>query len=77
MALLLQLGTCERGFDDKSISDVIFSTSTVKKVGDLKAQYFWEVSFTTSITQLLFLRIFTKIITGISNRIGSMTKLYP
>ncbi|WJX59069.1 hypothetical protein P8452_44449 [Trifolium repens] len=38
----LVVGTCARGFKNNSISDVIFSSSTVKKVGDSKAQYFWE-----------------------------------
>jgi hypothetical protein len=41
----LVVGTCARGFKNNSISDVIFSSSTVKKVGDSKAQYFWEVIF--------------------------------
>ncbi|KAI5419164.1 uncharacterized protein LOC127074916 isoform X1 [Lathyrus oleraceus] len=38
----LVVGTCARGFENNSLSDVIFSSSTVKKVGDSKAQYFWE-----------------------------------
>ncbi|MCH88458.1 lycopene beta/epsilon cyclase, partial [Trifolium medium] len=38
----LVVGTGTRGFENNSISDVIFSSSTVKKVGDSKAQYFWE-----------------------------------
>jgi hypothetical protein len=58
----LVVGTCARGFKNNSISDVIFSSSTVKKVGDSKAQYFWEVIFfTTSIPQFLFLRISLKL----------------
>lgn len=40
----LVVGTCGRGFKNNSISDVIFSSSTVKKVGGSKAQYFWEVA---------------------------------
>lgn len=41
----LVVGTCARGFKNNSNSDVIFSSSTVKEVGDSKAQYFWEVTF--------------------------------
>jgi hypothetical protein len=41
----LVVGTCARGFENNSNSDVIFSSSTVKRVGDSKAQYFWEVTF--------------------------------
>ncbi|XP_057441613.1 uncharacterized protein LOC130733455 isoform X4 [Lotus japonicus] len=38
----LVVGTCARGFESNSTSDVIFSSSSVKKVGDSQAQYFWE-----------------------------------
>ncbi|KAK8466978.1 hypothetical protein PHAVU_008G211500 [Phaseolus vulgaris] len=38
----LVVGTCARGFKTNSNSDVIFSSSSVKKVGDSKAQLFWE-----------------------------------
>ncbi|XP_027332344.1 uncharacterized protein LOC113847436 isoform X2 [Abrus precatorius] len=38
----LVVGTCARGFKNNSTSDVIFSSSSVKKVGDSKAQFFWE-----------------------------------
>lgn len=38
----LVVGTCARGFENNSNSDVIFSSSSVKRVGDSKAQYFWE-----------------------------------
>ncbi|KAL7000044.1 hypothetical protein U1Q18_001193 [Sarracenia purpurea var. burkii] len=38
----LVVGSCCRGFKDNSVSDVIFSSSTVKKVGESEAQYFWE-----------------------------------
>ncbi|XP_058774263.1 uncharacterized protein LOC131648529 [Vicia villosa] len=38
----LVVGTYTRDFENNSLSDVIFSSSTVKKVGDSKAQYFWE-----------------------------------
>ncbi|XP_052179051.1 uncharacterized protein LOC127792561 isoform X2 [Diospyros lotus] len=38
----LVVGSCCRGFTDNSISDVIFSSSAVKKVGNSQVQYFWE-----------------------------------
>ncbi|KAK6918830.1 hypothetical protein RJ641_017252 [Dillenia turbinata] len=38
----LVVGSCARGFKDNSTSDVIFSSSTVKKVGQSEVQYFWE-----------------------------------
>ncbi|XP_014502806.1 uncharacterized protein LOC106763127 [Vigna radiata var. radiata] len=38
----LVVGTCARGFKTNSNSDVIFSSSSIKKVGDSKAQLFWE-----------------------------------
>ncbi|XP_057460963.1 uncharacterized protein LOC130751375 isoform X3 [Actinidia eriantha] len=38
----LVVGSCCRGFKDNSTSDVIFSSSAVKKVGDSVSQYFWE-----------------------------------
>lgn len=38
----LVVGSCSRGFKDNSTSDVIFSNSSVKKVGDSEVQYFWE-----------------------------------
>ncbi|KAE9614931.1 putative lycopene beta-cyclase [Lupinus albus] len=38
----LVVGTCARGFNNNSTSDVIYSSSSVKKVGNSKAQYFWE-----------------------------------
>lgn len=38
----LVVGTRSRGFKDNVTSDVIFSSSTVKKVGNSQAQYFWE-----------------------------------
>ena len=40
----LVVGYCARGFKDNSTSDVIYSSSSVKKVGTSEAQYFWEVS---------------------------------
>ena len=40
----LVVGSCARGFKDNSTSDVIYSSSSVKKVGTSEAQYFWEVS---------------------------------
>lgn len=39
----LVVGSCCRGFEDNSTSDVIFSSSAVKEVGESKAHYFWEV----------------------------------
>lgn len=39
----LVVGSCARGFKDNSTSDVIYSSSSVKKVGTSEAQYFWEV----------------------------------
>uniref|UniRef100_A0A6N2MC08 Uncharacterized protein n=1 Tax=Salix viminalis TaxID=40686 RepID=A0A6N2MC08_SALVM len=38
----LVVGSCARGFKDNSTSDIIYSSSSVKKVGDSEAQYFWE-----------------------------------
>ncbi|RDX87632.1 hypothetical protein CR513_30877, partial [Mucuna pruriens] len=38
----LVVGTCARGFETNSTSDVIFSSSSIKNVGDSKAQLFWE-----------------------------------
>ncbi|XP_059661869.1 uncharacterized protein LOC132307968 [Cornus florida] len=38
----LVVGSCCRGFKENSTSDVIFSSSTVKTVGESKVQYFWE-----------------------------------
>ncbi|XP_062152417.1 uncharacterized protein LOC133860808 isoform X1 [Alnus glutinosa] len=38
----LVVGSCARGFKDNSTSDVIYSSSSVKKVGTSEAQYFWE-----------------------------------
>ncbi|KAK1313870.1 hypothetical protein QJS10_CPA06g01004 [Acorus calamus] len=38
----LVVGTCARGFKDNITSDVIFSSSSTKTVGDTKLQYFWE-----------------------------------
>ncbi|KAI4305774.1 hypothetical protein L6164_029120 [Bauhinia variegata] len=38
----LVVGTCARGFKSNPRSDVIYSSSSVRTVGDSKAQYFWE-----------------------------------
>ncbi|XP_054819149.1 uncharacterized protein LOC129318422 [Prosopis cineraria] len=38
----LVVGTCARGFNNNSTSDVIYSSSSVKSVGNSKAQFFWE-----------------------------------
>ncbi|KAF5741419.1 hypothetical protein HS088_TW10G00416 [Tripterygium wilfordii] len=38
----LVVGSCARGFNDNSSSDVIYSSSSIKKVGDTEVQYFWE-----------------------------------
>ncbi|CAI9090056.1 OLC1v1024745C1 [Oldenlandia corymbosa var. corymbosa] len=38
----LVVGSCCRGFEENSRSDVIYSSASVKEVGDSKAQYFWE-----------------------------------
>ncbi|KAF2284898.1 hypothetical protein GH714_032155 [Hevea brasiliensis] len=38
----LVVGSCARGFKDNSTSDVIYSSSSVKKIGDSEVQYFWE-----------------------------------
>jgi len=76
----LVVGTCARGFENNSNSDVIFSSSTVKRVGDSKAQYFWEVTFYyinwTIISSILILQNFTEIFTGISSRIRSSWPYY-
>ncbi|XP_004309453.1 PREDICTED: uncharacterized protein LOC101301060 [Fragaria vesca subsp. vesca] len=38
----LVVGSCARGFKNNSDSDVIYSSSSVKKVGASVAQFFWE-----------------------------------
>ncbi|KAK3184413.1 hypothetical protein Dsin_031699 [Dipteronia sinensis] len=38
----LVVGSCARGFKNNSTSDVIYSSSSVKKVGDSEVQLFWE-----------------------------------
>ncbi|XAR55345.1 Lycopene beta-cyclase, partial [Bertholletia excelsa] len=38
----LVVGSCARGFKNNSTSDVIFSSSAVKRVGESEVQYFWE-----------------------------------
>lgn len=38
----LVVGSCARGFKNNSDSDVIYSSSSVKKVGASAAQFFWE-----------------------------------
>ncbi|XP_010244147.2 PREDICTED: uncharacterized protein LOC104588042 isoform X2 [Nelumbo nucifera] len=38
----LVVGSCARGFKENSTSDVIFSSSSVKKVGNSQVHYFWE-----------------------------------
>ncbi|XP_065873734.1 uncharacterized protein [Euphorbia lathyris] len=38
----LVVGSCGRGFKDNSTSDVIYSSSSMKKIGDSQIQYFWE-----------------------------------
>ncbi|KAK9284141.1 hypothetical protein L1049_023308 [Liquidambar formosana] len=38
----LVVGSCARGFKDNSKSDVIYSSSSVKEVGESEVQYFWE-----------------------------------
>jgi hypothetical protein len=61
--LCLVVGTCARGFEKNTTSDVIFSSSSVKKAGNFGVQLFWEVttgSFSTSDTNLM-LRNGTKI----------------
>lgn len=41
----LVVGSCARGFKNNSDSDVIYSSSSVKKVGASVAQFFWEVTW--------------------------------
>ncbi|KAK2988662.1 hypothetical protein RJ640_026089 [Escallonia rubra] len=38
----LVVGSCCRGFEENSTSDVIYSSAEVKPVGESKAHYFWE-----------------------------------
>ncbi|CAK9316201.1 unnamed protein product [Citrullus colocynthis] len=38
----LVVGSCARGFKDNSTSDVIYSSSSLKKVGSSEVQLFWE-----------------------------------
>ncbi|KAL0319899.1 UNVERIFIED_CONTAM: hypothetical protein Sradi_5251400 [Sesamum radiatum] len=40
--ICLVVGSCCRGFTENSTSDVIFSSASVKRVGQSQAQYFWE-----------------------------------
>ncbi|RWW34119.1 hypothetical protein GW17_00001127 [Ensete ventricosum] len=39
----LVVGSCSRGFSENTSSDIIFSSSSVKKVQETPLQYFWEV----------------------------------
>lgn len=47
----LVVGSCARGFSNNSTSDVIYSSSFVKKVGSSEVQLFWEVTLTLSIQE--------------------------
>ncbi|GAB4859311.1 hypothetical protein Ancab_010773 [Ancistrocladus abbreviatus] len=38
----LVVGSCARGFKDNDTSDVIYSSSSVKKIGSSEVQLFWE-----------------------------------
>ncbi|CAN1220130.1 hypothetical protein LINPERPRIM_LOCUS1800 [Linum perenne] len=38
----LVVGTCAHGFGENSTSDVIYSSSSFKKIGDSEVQLFWE-----------------------------------
>ncbi|CAL9748515.1 unnamed protein product [Musa acuminata subsp. burmannicoides] len=38
----LVVGSCSRGFSENTSSDIIFSSSSVKKVQETALQYFWE-----------------------------------
>ncbi|GAA0175887.1 cyclase [Lithospermum erythrorhizon] len=38
----LVVGSCSKGYEKNSTSDVIYSSASVKKVGKSEAQYFWE-----------------------------------
>ncbi|KAL2250103.1 UNVERIFIED_CONTAM: hypothetical protein Sindi_2484000 [Sesamum indicum] len=40
--ICLVVGSCCRGFTENSTSDVIYSSASVKRVGQSEAQYFWE-----------------------------------
>ncbi|KAK6141191.1 hypothetical protein DH2020_025074 [Rehmannia glutinosa] len=40
--ICLVVGSCCRGFKENTTSDVIFSSASVKRVGQSVAQYFWE-----------------------------------
>ncbi|KAM0943101.1 putative lycopene beta-cyclase [Dioscorea sansibarensis] len=40
--ICLVVGSCSRGFKENSSSDIIYSNSSVKRVGDSNVQYFWE-----------------------------------
>lgn len=39
----LVVGSCCRGFGNNVNSDIIYSSASVKEVGETNAQYFWEV----------------------------------
>ncbi|XP_072995386.1 uncharacterized protein [Typha latifolia] len=38
----LVVGSCSRGFSENTTSDIVFSSSSVKRVGSSEVQYFWE-----------------------------------
>ncbi|XP_025014242.1 uncharacterized protein LOC8282538 isoform X2 [Ricinus communis] len=38
----LVVGSCARGFEDNSTSDVIYSSSSMKNIGESEVQLFWE-----------------------------------
>ncbi|PKA57920.1 hypothetical protein AXF42_Ash012459 [Apostasia shenzhenica] len=38
----LVVGSCSRGFQENKSSDIIFSNFSVKQVGNIELQYFWE-----------------------------------
>ncbi len=41
----LVVGTCARGFENNSTSDLVYTKTPVTQVGSSKTQYFWEVRF--------------------------------
>lgn len=78
----LVVGTCARGYKNNSTSDVIYCSSSVKPVGNSKAQFFWEVIFYTlyyaynSVMWLFRMILLSEKLTGISSWFRSHGSYY-
>lgn len=56
--MCLVVGACAHGFEKNTTSDIIFSSSSVKRAGNSGVQLFWEVivslrTYNTKISELL------------------------